>query len=471
MIIDKRAPGDRDCLGAGRPCAAYTFPRPDPEIAFAMTTNPAFAPAGYRVLAAADIAPLLAGLPALRRLIGGDPAGWRVRDVADGNINAVFLVDGPDGGVCVKQALPWLRVAGADWPLPVERADFESAYLQRIAPLVGALAPQWLHFDPALHLIVMERLQPHIILRGGLIQGRRYPDAARAVADYVAAACFHTSDLAAPFERKAADQALFSRNVALQRITVDLVFTDPYAEAPRNHWTPGLDAWAAALRDDLPLKAAVAGHRRAFLTHAQALIHGDLHTGSVMVTADDTRVIDGEFAMLGPIGFDLGAFIANLLLAWFARPQARGEAAAWRGWVLDQVAVFWRRFAAQFIAHWDAAAAAGVANDAFPAAHFGGAAGRAALAGLQRDYVAAILADSLAFAAIKMIRRIVGFAQVADFAAIDDAAPRARAQSGALALARDLLREPARWPDIETLLAAVPRYEDAGLDPARAARP
>ncbi len=47
---------------------------------------------------------------------------------------------------------------------------------------------------------------------------------------------------------------------------------------------------------------------------AQALIHGDLHTGSIMVNEQDTKVIDPEFAFYGPMGFDVGTLLANLLL-------------------------------------------------------------------------------------------------------------------------------------------------------------
>ena len=111
-------------------------------------------PTEYRVLRGDEIVPLLAQVPSLRALLGDDCGAWRVRDVADGNINAVYVVDGVTGGVCVKQALPWLRVAGADWPLPIERAFFENAYMRRIEPIVGALVPRWLHFDPVLHVIV-----------------------------------------------------------------------------------------------------------------------------------------------------------------------------------------------------------------------------------------------------------------------------------------------------------------------------
>lgn len=50
----------------------------------------------------------------------------------------------------------------------------------------------------------------------------------------------------------------FAGNQALMRITVDLVFTDPYRLSDRNrHTTPQLDDIAATLRADAALKMAV----------------------------------------------------------------------------------------------------------------------------------------------------------------------------------------------------------------------
>jgi S-methyl-5-thioribose kinase len=56
-----------------------------------------------------------------------------------------------------------------------------------------------------------------------------------------------------------------------------------------------------------------------FIERAQALIHGDLHTGSIMVTEGSTQVIDPEFGFYGPMGFDIGAFLGNLILAYYAQ--------------------------------------------------------------------------------------------------------------------------------------------------------
>lgn len=62
-----------------------------------------------------------------------------------------------------------------------------------------------------------------------------------------------------------------------------------------------------------------------FCERAQALIHGDLHTGSIMVTSDSTQVIDPEFAFYGPMGFDIGAFLGNLILAYFSQDGHANE--------------------------------------------------------------------------------------------------------------------------------------------------
>ena len=40
-----------------------------------------------------------------------------VREVGDGNINFVYILEGPAGALCLKQALPYVRVVGEDWPL------------------------------------------------------------------------------------------------------------------------------------------------------------------------------------------------------------------------------------------------------------------------------------------------------------------------------------------------------------------
>jgi len=412
---------------------------------------------GYRPLEPETLPGFLETLDVARAQLGGTAKHWQVREVGDGNLNLVFIVTGPDGSVCVKQALPYVRAAGPSWPMPIDRAYFENAYYQAVAPHVGGLIPRIYHHDADLCCTVMERLSPHIILRQGLISGRRYPAAARDIGEYVARACFYTSDLAWPFERKWAGMALFARNQALTRITVDLVFADPYRASERNrHTAPQLDLIAAEFRQDGPLKAAAAHFGRKFLTDVQALVHGDLHSGSVMVTETDSRVIDPEFALYGPIGFDLGAFFGNLLLSWYSQPGHRAagsELAAYQEWILEQLQTFWDTFRARFLTLW----AEQARGDAYPASLFAGPADAAALVQARGTFMDALFADMLGYAACKMIRRILGFAHVSDFESIRDATQRARCEASALSMAKMLLVHPLHFRSLADVLDAVPR--------------
>ncbi len=63
------------------------------------------------------------------------------------------------------------------------------------------------------------------------------------------------------------------------------------------------------------------------MERSQALLHGDLHTGSLLVTPETTHVIDAEFGFVGPIAFDVGKFIGNLFIAFFAADGHATDAA------------------------------------------------------------------------------------------------------------------------------------------------
>ena len=415
------------------------------------------APATYRSLDSDTVAPFIGSLPEVRDLLGGRPETWRVQEVGDGNLNLVFIVRGTYGSVCVKQALPYVRCAGASWPMTLERAFFEASYYSTVAPYVGRLIPKVYHYDPELYCTVMECLSPHIILRRGLISGYRYPNAARDVGEYIARASFFTSDLAQRFEQKMDGIGVFTRNKALVRITVDLVFCDPYRRSDRNrHTSPQLDEVVGDLRSDGHLKVAAARFGQKFLSEAQALLHGDLHSGSVMVTDGDTRIIDPEFAFYGPVGFDLGAFLGNLLLSWYSQPghgSQDDKRVAYQHWLLEQARTFWESFRGTFQALW----ARNAGGDVLPVSLFTRPEEAITLESARNAFLDGLFADMVGFGACKMIRRIVGFAHVIDFDWIQDADVRARCEAGALSMARSLLTYPNQFRSMQDVIDAVPR--------------
>lgn len=416
-------------------------------------------PPGYRILDVGGLRDLLAGLP-LRELLGGNPEDWSIEEVGDGNLNLVFIVRGASSGVAVKQALPYVRLVGDSWPLPLSRAHYEHMALSRQAENSPGLVPVIHHYDEVLALIVMELLDPHIIMRHGMIAGTVYPGFAEDISTFMAANLFRTSVLALPADRFKDLIADFAGNTALCKITEDLILTEPYMTAENNRWTsPWLDGHAASIRSDTDLKCAVSRLKLKFMGSPEAMIHGDLHTGSVMLTEDDTRIIDPEFAFMGPMGFDVGALIANLLLNYFSQIGHEGSVGArdpYRKWILDTVEQVWAQFRRKFISLWENHGT----GDGYPSELFADPLGTAILAREREAYMDRLFHDTLGFAAAKMIRRILGLAHNIDLEWIEDERTRATAEARSLLLARDLMVNSDHYCGIGTVTAAARRMDE-----------
>ncbi len=408
----------------------------------------------YRILRDADLRDYLAELPAVTALLGGSPTDWSISEVGDGNLNLVFIVKGTKRGIAVKQALPYVRLVGESWPLPLSRSHYEHRALKHQARLAPGLVPAVLHHDEALALIAMELLEPHIIMRKGLISGTRYPRFVEDITTFLARTLFLSSDLAVPAAQKKEDIAAFAGNHALCKITEDLIFTDPYFEAEQNRWTsPWLDETAVSFREDLDLHVAISRLKLKFMARPEALIHGDLHTGSIMVTENETRVIDPEFAFYGPMGFDVGAVLGNLIMSYLAsagHERSPGERRSFEAWMLETIENVWAEFSRQFVELWRSEAN----GDAYPAPLFSGQAGAARLEAERRAYMERLFRDTVGFSAAKITRRILGLAHNIDFELIEDPRLRATCEARSLRLARAMMLDTPSFPTIGAVTKA-----------------
>ncbi|HLZ04859.1 MAG TPA: S-methyl-5-thioribose kinase [Bradyrhizobium sp.] len=417
-------------------------------------------PDQYRILKEPDLRAYLSALPEVSGKLGGVPADWTITEVGDGNLNLVFIIKGSTGGIAVKQALPYVRLVGESWPLPLSRSHYEYLALVHQARLAPSLVPDVLHHNEALALVAMELLEPHIIMRRGLVAGTIYPRFIDDITTFLAQTLFFSSDLAMPAAAKKEGIAAFAGNHALCKITEDLIFTDPYRVAEQNRWTsPWLDATAAAFREDLDVHVAISRLKLKFLASPEALIHGDLHTGSIMVTERETRVIDPEFAFYGPMGFDIGAVIGNLLMSYLAsagHERAPGERHAFETWVLETVEKVWTEFSRKFLKLWRSEAK----GDAYPPTLFAGGKGAERLETERQAYMARLFADTVGFAAAKTIRRILGLAHNIDFEWIEDEKMRALCEARSLHLARDMLVNTASYAAIGAVTRAAREARD-----------
>ncbi|XP_068656421.1 methylthioribose kinase-like [Aristolochia californica] len=391
--------------------------------------------------------------PALSSLLGNRFDDLTIKEVGDGNLNFVYIVFGPSGSFVVKQAIPYMRCIGESWPMSKERAYFEAMTLKEHGRLCPDHVPEVYHFDVIMSLIAMRYLKPpHIILRKGLIAGIEYPLLAEHMSEYMAKTLFQTSLLyhSTTEHRKAV--AEFCGNVELCRLTEQVVFSDPYRISEFNHWTsPYLDQDAEAVREDNLLKLEIAELKSMFCERAQALIHGDLHTSSVMVTSASTQVIDPEFAFYGPMGFDIGAFIGNLILAFFAQDghaDQGNDRQLYKQWILKTIEDTWNLFQKKFISLWN--------ESKNGEAYLEDIYDKPELRHLvQEKYMKDLLHDTLGFGAAKMIRRIVGVAHVEDFESIQDIAKRAYCERRALGFAKELLKKRREFQSISQVVAAI----------------
>jgi 5-methylthioribose kinase len=338
-----------------------------------------------------------------------DPAAIAsVVEVGDGNLNLVFIVkDAAGNGVVVKQSLPHVRV-DPTWPLTRSRTKREAVVLSAHEAVDPAHVPAMYGFDETATVLSIEDLSDHAVWRSELNEGRLHAYAPRALGRYVGATAFATSVFGTPGperRRRVAEAA----NPELSEITEDLVFTEPYVDHEHNGWLPANEEDVRQLRADRVFVHEIALARLRFQEDTQSLIHGDLHTGSVFVRADDAsgetgsvRAFDSEFGTFAPTGFDLGAVWANLIIA-AARARVQGRDAD-AGRLLALPVELVDAFEDEYRTRWPDRVDPRIFDDA-----------------ILEETLARIRSDAAIYAAAKAVRRIVGFSKVADVQTLPEA--------------------------------------------------
>jgi 5-methylthioribose kinase len=361
------------------------------------------------------------------------------KEIGDGNLNLVFHIQDQISGrsIILKQALPYARVVGESWPLTLDRARIEKDALLLQRELCPTLVPEVFHYDQQLALTIMEDLSDHVILRKGLIEGEKYPLLAEHMGTFLARTLFFQSDFHLAPDVKKSRVAQFI-NPELCKITEDLVFTDPFYNAESNSFNPLIQENVERIWEDQELKSEIAKLKYTFLTATQSLVHGDLHTGSIFVTQTSTKVIDPEFAFYGPMGFDIGAILANLILNYAAQEghsTDKEKRESMQAYLLETLDSIWDTFKQEF-----KKLALEEGNDrSLKDATF------------IDSFLFEIKADTLGYAGCKILRRVIGLASVADLESIADPELRSHSECLALELGRQFILQRHNWANISQL--------------------
>jgi 5-methylthioribose kinase len=416
---------------------------------------------GYRILDVNSILEYVRTFDRARQFINLD-TGLESAELSDGNLNAVFRVfekDNPSKSILLKQGLPYLRVAGESWPLSPERAGFEARALAHEYKFAPGLVPQPYWFDEIMNINAMEDLRHHQVMRKPMMAGVRYENLGVTIGKFLAATLFGSSDFG--MEAKAKKQlAKQFANGELCEITEDLILMEPFEpkllgdKQNRNHFNSRIAKSLDKLQSDGEVKRNVAHLKYRFMTCAQALLHGDLHTGSIMASLPDKngqadiRVIDPEFAFFGPMGFDIGLFIANLFLnaaAQHGHAKDNKVRSSYRSYLYKQARDTWMTFEKGFTENLKSPNSISWTRQEF-----------------QNDFMRSVLRDTAGYAGCEMIRRTVGFAHVADLDSIENPEVRAKAEKIALKVGKALIKKHCKvssYDDIEEIIKSVIQEE------------
>ncbi|MBC6972648.1 S-methyl-5-thioribose kinase [Bacillus sp. Xin] len=354
--------------------------------------------------------------------------GLQCKEIGDGNLNYVFRVWDEKNGtsVIVKQAGDTARISD-EFKLSTNRIRIESNVLQLEGKLASGLVPDVYVFDSVMNCCVMEDLSDHTILRTALINHQIFPKLAEDLTTFMVNTLFLTSDVVMNHKEKK-ELVKNYMNPELCEITEDLVYSEPFTDHnKRNELFSLNEGWIREhIYGDDKLRLEVAKRKFSFMTNAQALLHGDLHTGSVFVRKDSTKVIDPEFAFYGPMGYDVGNVMANLMFAWINADvvMADGiEKDTYMSWLESTIIDVIDLFEKKFLEAWDIHVKEIMAKET----------------GFDRWYLQSILEDTAAVTGLELIRRIVGLAKVKDITSIPNDESRARAERICLQAAKKFI--------------------------------
>jgi len=348
-------------------------------------------------------------------------------EIGDGNINYVFRVKSlsTDKSLIIKQADKKTRSGGN--PIDIDRNRIEAEILILQGKYAPRLVPKIYSYDENMSCMIMEDLKDYEIMRYALMDYKIFPNFAEDISDFLVNTLIPTTDLVLNHKEKKRMVGKFI-NPDLCDITERMVYTYPYIDyANDNRVYPNNEDFVKqVIYDDKKLHLEIAKLKDAFMNHSQALIHGDLHTGSIFINESDMKVIDPEFAFYGPIGYDMGNVIANILFAWMRAQvmlESSGEKTKFLNWATDTVENIIKLFKEKFIKAYREKTTDVLLKTP----------------GFEEYYLNNILCDTASVVGLEIIRRIIGDAKVADIDSIDDRDKRTLAERTLLLAGKEFI--------------------------------
>ena len=359
----------------------------------------------------------------------GEEETLKATEIGDGNINYVFRVWNPESGksIIVKQADTVLRSSGR--PLDMHRNKIEAEILGIERKLSPEYVPEIYYYDETMYALSMEDISAYKNLRKELMKGKTFLHFSGNISGFLVDTLLPTTDLVMDRMKKKENVKLFT-NPELCDISEDLVFTEPYYDYKGRNiiLKENLAYVKEKLYSDRELHTEVGKLRNNFMNHTQALIHGDLHSGSIFVNEEGMKVIDPEFAFYGPMGYDIGNVIGNLFFAWANKHYTDQRNTEFLIWIENTISEIFNK-----VKHKLAEKYREIVNFPLYAADE-----------FRDAYISKVMADSLGYAGTEIIRRVVGDSKVMEVTEVRNLEQRIPMEMSLIEAGVRLIKERAR---------------------------
>lgn len=361
-----------------------------------------------------------------------------------GNLNYVYRIwDGKGHSLYIKQAGTETRIS-KDMKPSKDRNRLESEIIMLEDKFAPGMVPHIYFFDTVMCACGMEDCSDFMVMRDAMLRHETFPRFADDISTFMVETLLLSSDLVMDHKEK---KELIRKFISpdLCDITEKLVLMEPYNDLNQrnNVFAPNADFIEQELYNDPALHLEVAKLKFKFMTDAQALMHGDLHTGSIFIRQDATKVFDSEFGTYAPMGYDVGNVVANLIFA-YDNGLAAG-ATAFCDWILETIEKTMDLFIGKFSKRFDEAVTEPMAK----------------VAGFKEWYIEGILNDTAGYAGTELHRRTVGMANVVDVTSIADEQKRLLAERINIFAGKDYIMHQSSFRTGADFAAAVTKAKEA----------
>lgn len=268
-----------------------------------------------------------------------DVSNMKIKDIS-GTINSVYLVESVGfKPFIVKQTLPYFK----------RRPDTE--FLQhrlkneyKAWKIYSQIAPEYLprinYYDEEMSLFIMEYVENTLCLNTVLNKEIILDNFADDITTFLSQVFFVT---ASSLEKNELI-TFFKENDDAYKRTINVVFENWDREIVRFY--DGNVPFSAARK--AARQKAILKLQDKFQNQNQALIHGDLKGGAILIEPTHSiKLIDYEFAFFAPIGYDLGSLLYVFVAAHLTYSLYDGHE-NYKAWLLDTIALIFIQFEEKF---------------------------------------------------------------------------------------------------------------------------